>query len=338
MKKILYALPFLLMSQVSLGQHSEMWGTTLAGGQYEAGFVFKMNPDGSDYEIVYAFNGTSTGRTGYNQLTQGNDGLLYGVTGGTSGAGTIFTVDPVSGAHTVVHYFNPFNYVRSKLTLATNGKFYGIGSGFMFEFDPSNKSVRIIDPWDSFSFLFGEGFLLEIEPNVLYGAAPGFGGAGAIFKYDISTDTYTTLHFFNGEDGDSPNSDLLLSPDSLLYGTTISEGDNNRGTLFSYDLKKDTLVVEAHLDSEHNLANGGLVQHENGLIFGATTIGGSSSSGSIFEFNPTTKALRTVYNAPPTAGILLTPMLGFNGNIYVMSRNGGSGAGFGRIVAYDPSS
>lgn len=338
MKKIIYVLPLLLMSQVSLGQHSEMWGTTLAGGQYDAGFAFKMNPDGSDYEIVYAFNGTSTGQAGYNQLTQGNDGLLYGVTGGTGGAGTIFTIDPVSGEHTVVHYFNPFNYVRSKLRLATNGKFYGIGSGFMFEFDPSNKSVRIIDPWDSFSVLFGEGFLLEIEPNVLYGAAPGFGGAGAIFKYDVSTDTYTTLHFFNGEDGDYPNSDLLLGSDSLLYGTTIREGANNRGTLFSYDLKKDTLVVEAHLESEHNSANGGLVQHENGLIFGTTTLGGSSSSGSIFEFNPTTKVLRTVYTAPSSSGILLTPMLGFNGNIYVMSRYGGSGAGFGRIVAYDPSS
>lgn len=70
------------------------------GGNGNGG-VFRIRPDGSDYEVVYVFEDTNTepfypnGRTPVGGLVQGADGFLYGTTrrGGDGDSGTIFRID-----------------------------------------------------------------------------------------------------------------------------------------------------------------------------------------------------------------------------------------------------
>src|SRR6266496_4482802 len=64
-----------------------LYGVTGEGGSNNYGTVFKINPDGGGYTLLFRF--PSVGADGFDpsRLVQGRDGQLYGTTwsGGTSG-------------------------------------------------------------------------------------------------------------------------------------------------------------------------------------------------------------------------------------------------------------
>ena len=95
----------------------EIYGTTSAGGNFNAscnsfgcGTVFAIDPKTGAKKIVYAFQGGNDGWLPYAGVIAVG-GVLYGTTGaGGSGAcaqgcGTVFSVDPVTGAEHILHNF-----------------------------------------------------------------------------------------------------------------------------------------------------------------------------------------------------------------------------------------
>lgn len=94
-----------------------LYGTTLAGGGYAnctrsgvgegaCGTVYALNPATGAEWVLHAFQGGSDGATpGASLVSLG--GLLYGTTrgGGAFGHGTVFSVDPLTGAERVLHSF-----------------------------------------------------------------------------------------------------------------------------------------------------------------------------------------------------------------------------------------
>ncbi len=73
---------------------STLYGMTLGGGTAQAGTVFKINTDGSNYTILHSFlDGTvaNDGAGPYGSLILSNS-TLYGMTeaGGVAGQGTVF--------------------------------------------------------------------------------------------------------------------------------------------------------------------------------------------------------------------------------------------------------
>jgi uncharacterized repeat protein (TIGR03803 family) len=118
-----------------------IYGTTSAGGLNGNGTVFKINPDGSGYQVLYSFGNSPDGDTPKSDLVAGvftgNTGVLYGTTdlvgGGGNSAGTIFailinpplTIIPVSGSsgsQTVVFWPEwAFNYVLQTTTNLASG-------------------------------------------------------------------------------------------------------------------------------------------------------------------------------------------------------------------------
>jgi uncharacterized repeat protein (TIGR03803 family) len=48
----------------------------------------------------------------------------------------------------------------------------------------------------------------------------------------LPAQTFTTLHSFDGTDGDSPRAGLVQATNGDFYGTTYSGGNQNTGTLF----------------------------------------------------------------------------------------------------------
>ena len=148
------------------GTDGDFYGTTLFGGLYKQGTIFKITPGGAftllytydtPYTQLYAglmlatdgnFYGTDsdglyqiTRRGVFTQLPnpgnvpnlpiQGNDGNFYGTTqsGGNSRAGNIFKMPP-NGSPSTLYNFSGFPTDGSNpfngLVQHTNGKFYGV--------------------------------------------------------------------------------------------------------------------------------------------------------------------------------------------------------------------
>jgi uncharacterized repeat protein (TIGR03803 family) len=83
-----------------------LYGTTDEGGSHGAGTVFSIDPGTGAETVLHSFGGTGDGSTPYASLIDVK-GKLYGTTetGGAAAAGTVFSVDPKTGAEAVVYSF-----------------------------------------------------------------------------------------------------------------------------------------------------------------------------------------------------------------------------------------
>ena len=84
-----------------------LYGTTVEGGTYGNGTVFKLDKNGKE-TVLYSFTGTEgDGANPYAALVEDAKGNLYGTTsgGGASGYGTVFEVDQ-TGKESVLHSFS----------------------------------------------------------------------------------------------------------------------------------------------------------------------------------------------------------------------------------------
>src|SRR5262245_33315683 len=130
------------------------YGTTLFGGDNQAGTIFRMTPAGT-LTVLYSFKfiaGGSPADAAYPEapLIQGSDGLLYGTasSGGAFGAGAVFLVTP-GGFFAIMHSFNPTmegSLPTGPLLQATDGNFYGttssggiFGNGSVFRMTPAGN-------------------------------------------------------------------------------------------------------------------------------------------------------------------------------------------------------
>jgi uncharacterized repeat protein (TIGR03803 family) len=138
---------------------------------------------------------------------------------------------------------------------------------------------------------------LTFFSNKLYGTAGGGGlspSTGIVFAVGTNGSEYTILHEFGGADGDEPNGGLV-PVGSVLYGTTLYGGTQNRGSVFS--VSADGLVFASlhsftNLDGQYPL--GSLVLSDGGL-YGTTSSGGSSGAGTLFKINPDGSAFTNLH-------------------------------------------
>jgi uncharacterized repeat protein (TIGR03803 family) len=88
---------------------TQLYGTTSEGGTWGQGTVFACAVDGRSERVIYAFKATGSGDGGFptGPLAIDDAGVLYGTTrtGGIDDRGTVFTLDPSSGAESVLHRF-----------------------------------------------------------------------------------------------------------------------------------------------------------------------------------------------------------------------------------------
>lgn len=349
---------FFFIAFTAKAQFTEFWGTTYLGGEFDAGYVFKMDTDGSDFQIIHELDGESGGKYMGSGMTLGSDGMLYGVVnqGGEFGNGFIYRIDPAIGEFEIQVQFEDSIYSNTTLKQASNGKFYGFGSvglGCIFEFDPETSEYQIVYKTtrpEGVSVL-GTGFLTEVEPNMLYGTFLGGGGnnEGSLFSFDIETRTLSVEHSFERSTGQSPASGLLLASNGKLYGTCWRGGEFNDGVLFEFDPKTKDYVVKANFHDDIIIPTLGLIEGVNGKIYGTASIGGSNFQGALYEYDMESEAYQVLINfgsggsgsnndgVSGTGQIVDAPvMLAENGKLYGLSRYGGSGKGLGQVYSYDP--
>ncbi len=146
------------------------------------------------------------------------------------------------------------------------------------------QSVSIIH---SFGTSAGDGLspiggLFQASDGTLYGTTSSGGqGFGTIFKITTSG-TITTLHTFGdgtvANDGQNPNSALMMASDGYLYGTTTNGGAGSEGTVFRISTSGVMNIVHAfgdgHYGNDGYQPYSGLIQASDGFLYGTTESGG----------------------------------------------------------------
>jgi uncharacterized repeat protein (TIGR03803 family) len=268
------------------------YGTTYAGGAFNAGTVFKMTPSGA-VTVLHSFTGVADGVHPLAGLIQATtDGNFYGTTslGGASNLGTVFTITP-AGAFTTLYNF-------------TGGT------------DGANPAAP----------------LLQTKAGNFYGTTQSGGSAnlGTIFVMDHTGSIISRYTFTGGLDGASPYAPVIQTADGSLYGTNYSGTDSTFGRIFK--ISNGVLsVMHTFASGVADGANptAALVQANDGQFYGTTLFGGASDKGTAFRMAPDgTVTLLHVFTGGSDGGSPYGALIqAADGNLYGATRAGASGNG-----------
>jgi uncharacterized repeat protein (TIGR03803 family) len=315
-----------------------LYGMTSTGGLVpengpvnNGGTLFKINVDGSGFEILHGFNGS--------QLMGSNDGAsphgavtvsgtkIFGMTrfGGAAARGTIFSLNTDGSGFSLLHSFaggvNDGAAPEGSLILVGT-KLYGMTNGggsndkgtvFSMNTDGSGfallYSFGVAGSGDAMEPIAGNG--LTAVDNRLYGMT-FFGGAlgnGAIFSLNTDGTNYQLVHSLVASDGAGPFGALTLCG-SQLYGTTNGYGakeDSSLGSLFSMSLDGrafTVLHVFAGAPDDGGLPTGDPIPSmDESTVYAMTQFSGSNNNGSIFSA-PATGSLTNakLFSLVPSVG------------------------------------
>lgn len=276
-------------SSLAIDRSGNLYGTTLQGGMFGAGMVFKLTPGNGQWveTVLYNFcqqSGCTDGSTPYGKLAFDSKGNLYGTTyqGGAYGYGVAFQLrrhPDGTWTETILHSFgngtdgeNPLagvifdtagNLYGTTSTGGTFGSSCFAGCGTVFELTPGNNGQWTETVLYNFCSQANctdgnsltTGLVLDKSGN-LYGTT-AFGGTtlnyGVVFELSpggAGQWTQQVLHTFaGGADGSNSHASLALRGGNL-YGTTEFGGRNgNNGTVFELKHLKSGLWQERVLYS-----------------------------------------------------------------------------------------
>ncbi len=292
------------------GTDGNLYGTTIDGGVSGGGNVFKLTRGGK-VTSLYDFCSQpvcADGQYPVTVLIEGPNGNFYGTTqsGGPDDDGTVFKITP-TGTLTTLHSFNGNDGAApyGSLMLAANGDFYGsnsvggtFGAGTIFTITPNGVLTTL------YSFCsrggctdgqFPAGQLIQGSDGNLYGVTHAGGsyancsvdGCGTIFKMTLSG-KLTTLHTFDGTDGEYPYGGLIDDGNGLFYGTTAAGGVGSDGTVYTITSSGafNTLYSFSGPDGAEPYA---MLLGSDGNFYGTTLYGygdGPYPRGSVFEITP----------------------------------------------------
>jgi uncharacterized repeat protein (TIGR03803 family) len=241
-----------------------LYGTTVNGGAFGSGVVFKVDGTGKE-TVLHSFSGKTDGSSPLAGVTMDDKGNLYGTTytgGGIGcypyGCGVVFEIDH-TGKETVLHAF-------------TGGK-------------------------DGAAPL--AGLIRDVKGN-LYGTTAGGGdlncappgGCGTVFRMD-KTGKETVLYNFTGKDGAGPWAPVIMDAAGDLYGTTWGGGpaglQYGSGVVFKVDKTGKETVLHSFSGKDGKNPYAGLVRDAAGNLYGTTEYGGKLCNfgcGVVFKITP----------------------------------------------------
>jgi len=313
-----------------------LYGTTAGGGSNDGGgTVFAVDLSSGAEKVLYSFCGQQNCVDGsYPEAGVINvQGTLYGTTfvGGSAGHGIVFSLDPSTGAETVVH-------------------------SFACESDGADPLAGLV---------YAKGMLYGTTSGGMCGAT---GSPGTAFSVDLSRGVVKGLYTFCRQescvDRGAPEAGVIDNK-GRLYGTTVFEGANysdcdedSCGVVYSLDAKTGSERVLHSFGAGNDGANplAGVVEI-NGTLYGTTSAGGNynndvceqrydgSTCGVVFAVNATTGQEKVVYafctkancadGAKPAAGLIA-----MNGMLYGTTFTGGQTHGhkfgLGTVFSLDP--
>jgi uncharacterized repeat protein (TIGR03803 family) len=140
--------------------------------------------------------------------------------------------------------------------------------------------------------------LVQASDGNLYGTAPdgGTNGYGTVFRITTSGTLTPLYSFTGGYDGADPRGGLTQASDGNLYGTTEDGGTNDDGVVFRITTN-GVLTPLYSFTGGHDGSDprGGLVQANDGNLYGTTSDGGTNFNGTVFRIT-TNGIFKTLYS------------------------------------------
>jgi len=194
--------------------------------------LFRMSPSGS-YKALHTFDTrTQPDGTGAFGMLQAPDGNFYGTTVAGNQLkpfNSVFRFNPVTGEYKILHGFNSPNInlpnvASSGLTLASDGKLYGLRVGSILYRITLSGSYHEIGPVSPTQY--SDGDLIQASDGNLWGDF--FGVPGIVFSTTVSGSVLQNLPLSSNVNGAQPFG-LLQAADGKLYGMSFQTGAPTNG-------------------------------------------------------------------------------------------------------------
>lgn len=325
----------------------------LAGGLALAASLLGAAPGRAQTNIeilLHSFTGSPDGAHPMGSLVLGVDSALYGITydggGASGGGGTIFKINRDGSGYLPLHSFalsetgdgSVGNLVIPGLAVAqgSDGTLYGTtslggtnGEGTVFKLNPDGSAYAVLRSFASTNA--GPSRLIQGRDGALYGTGSAF-----VFKLNLDGSGFTSLHTFsNTPDGFSPLGKMIQASDGALYGTTFSGGTNNHGTVFKLDTDGSNYAVLHSFSGQPDGAQpyAGLLQGNDGALYGTTRAGGTNNAGSVFKLDPDGSGYTKLYSFAdtPDGSEPLGSLVRGLGNVIYGTTSGGGTSSLGTV-------
>jgi uncharacterized repeat protein (TIGR03803 family) len=239
--------------------------------------------------------------------------------GGTAvNRGAIFSVDS-RGKYSTLHNFagSPSDgaFPNGKMVLQPNGDLFGVtgaggngpcmfGCGTVFKLSAARAVTLLYQFQAGLDGAGPYGGLVSDTNGNLYGVTQSagnvsgkcfiVGGCGTIFKTNMKSGKFTTVHRFNWFDGTIPFGGVVSDSTGNLYGVAEEGGADlcksgfgpapGCGTIFKLDPAGKLTVLHRFKETDGKFPIEVTID-ERGNLFGVTFKGGASDLGEVFELN-----------------------------------------------------
>lgn len=245
------------MASLTLGTDGFLYGTTYKGGEFNEGTVFKIAANGSNFSVLKSLRCgvADNGCLPLAGLVQASDGYLYGTTslGGISDEGTVFRI-------------------------ARDGNGFAVLKSFQCGLKGDGCSPQ--------------NGLIQTNNGLLFGttAFGGSGDGGTIFKLAPNGSGFAVLKSLQCDDPTNichPAGTLLQASDGFLYGTSYHGGAHDQGSVFKIATDGSGFALlksfQCAVTNNGCMPLAGLIQANNGMLYGTTQLGGADDEGTLFK-------------------------------------------------------
>jgi len=143
--------------------------------------------------------------------------------------------------------------------------------------------------------------------------------------------TFKTLHSFQGSDGATPVAGLVLSG-KRLYGTTRNGGAASNGTVFALNTDGTGFTNLHHFTGgSDGAAPAANLILSSSKLYGTTSGGGSSSNGTVFAVNTDGTGFKNLHSLNGSEGASPLAGLRLSGDALYGTANSGGVFGFGTV-------
>ncbi len=296
---------------LTTGPDGAFYGTTVYGGTNDLGTIFRLRPQPTacatalcpfSEDVLYSFTNSPDGAFPYSSVTFDAAGTMYGTTAqGGHRFGAVYKATHSGNNWDESVIADHDGFLFAGVTVDPAGNLYGVsyedggGGGTLFQLTPSGGSYtqNILHTFtggnDGANPVAG---LLRDSAGNFYGATQvlGQGEGGTVFELSPSGGgwTFNILYSFSCCAG--PLSALTMDAAGNLYGTTVSGGAFDAGSVFKLTHSGNswtyTDLHDFHGNEDGSVPAGGVTLDANGNLFGTASNGGTHASGLVWEITP----------------------------------------------------